>query len=153
MTDEENIIEREMFIAASPETVFRFLVEPALMMRWMGLSHTLDPRPGGVFRVEVSEGNVARGVYTEVVPPRRVVFTWGWEPTSVQGALVAVPPGSSVVEIDLESKDSGTLLHLRHRRLPTTISKIHGERWSHYLTRLATGAQAGGHPPLGAVTE
>ena len=29
-------IEREIFIAASPETVFRFFVEPALMARWFG---------------------------------------------------------------------------------------------------------------------
>ena len=31
-------IEREIFIAAPPETVFRFFVEPALMARWFGSS-------------------------------------------------------------------------------------------------------------------
>jgi uncharacterized protein YndB with AHSA1/START domain len=139
MSGNENAIEREIFIAAAPEAVFRFLVDPALMAEWIGRSHTLDPRPGGVFRVEVSEGNLARGVYTEVVPPRRVVFTWGWEsvPPTV---LAAVPPGSSVVEIDLEATDAGTLLRLRHSRLPPAISGMHGERWSHYLARLATAA-------------
>ena len=39
-------IEREIFIAASPETVFRYFVEPAFMARWFGEQHTLDPRPG-----------------------------------------------------------------------------------------------------------
>ena len=47
-------VEIEIFIAASPETVFGFFVEPALMARWFGHQHTLDPRPGGIFRVEVS---------------------------------------------------------------------------------------------------
>ncbi len=86
MADQETGIECEIFIAATPETVFRFLVDPTLMVDWIGLTHTLDPRPGGVFRVEVSKGNVAGGVYTEVIPARRVVFTWGWE---------SAPPGES----------------------------------------------------------
>lgn len=145
-------IEREIFIAAAPETVFCFLVDPGLMAQWIGLSHTLEPRPGGVFRVEISEGNIARGSYTEVVPPRRVVFTWGWESAPQQAALAAVPPGSSVVEIELESKGGGTLLRLRHSRLPTTISGMHGERWSHYLTRLAV-ACGGSAAKTGPVTE
>src|SRR5215471_9840403 len=98
MTSEETDIEREIFIAAAPETVFRFLVDPTLMADWIGLTHTLEPHPGGMFRVEVSEGNVARGVYTEVIPPRRVVFTWGWESVPSGEPWAAVPAGSSVVE-------------------------------------------------------
>ena len=54
-------IEREIFIGASPETVFRFFVEPAFMVRWFGQRHTLDPRPGGIFRVEVSAANFEIG--------------------------------------------------------------------------------------------
>ena len=65
-------VEREIFIAASPETVFRFFVEPAFMARWFGQRHTLNPCPGGIFRVEVSNGNIAHGTYTEVTPHRRI---------------------------------------------------------------------------------
>ena len=140
MTSEETDIEREIFIAAAPETVFRFLVDPTLMADWIGLTHTLEPHPGGMFRVEVSEGNVARGVYTEVIPPRRVVFTWGWESAPSGEPWAAVPAGSSVVEIDLEAKEAGTLLRLRHRRLPSSSSEMHGERWADYLSRLAAAA-------------
>jgi uncharacterized protein YndB with AHSA1/START domain len=139
MSGERSVIEREIFIAAAPETVFRFLVEPALMARWIGLSHTLEPQPGGLFRVEVSHGHVARGVYTDVVPPRRVAFTWGWEGQDV------LPPGASLVEIDLEPRDGGTLLRLRHSGLPEAAlppfsPARHGERWSAYLARLAAVA-------------
>ncbi len=134
MTGKENAIEREVFIAATPETVFGFLVDPALMARWIGLSHRLDPRPGGLFQVEVSRGNVARGVYTEIEPARRVAFTWGWD--SQDASLAMVPPGASLVEIELEPKDGGTVLRLRHSRLPDAASTIHGERWSLYLGRL-----------------
>jgi uncharacterized protein YndB with AHSA1/START domain len=71
------IIEREIFIAASPETIFPLLIDPALMASWFGLKHSLEPRPGGVFDVQVGPDHRARGVFTEVVPNRRVAFTWG----------------------------------------------------------------------------
>ena len=54
----EREIEREIFIAASPETVFRFFVEPALMARWFGEQHTLDPRPGGIFASTSAPGTL-----------------------------------------------------------------------------------------------
>jgi uncharacterized protein YndB with AHSA1/START domain len=128
-------IEREIFIAASPETVFRFFVEPAFMARWFGQQHTLDPRPGGIFRVEVTGGKVARGAYTEVTPHRGTTFTWGWEGRD------HLPPGQSLVEIELLPKDSGTLLRLRHSGLPTTpeapfTPEEHRKRWANYLARL-----------------
>jgi uncharacterized protein YndB with AHSA1/START domain len=104
------------------------------MARWIGRSHELEPRPGGRFRVEVSNGNIACGRYVEVVAPWRVAFTWGWE--SQEGDLAVLPPGASLVEVDLEVKDSGTLLRLRHSRLPADLAGRHGERWSFYLANL-----------------
>jgi uncharacterized protein YndB with AHSA1/START domain len=129
------IIEREIFIAAPPETVFRFFVEPAFMVRWFGRQHTLDPRPGGIFRVEVNAGKFACGIYREVTPHRRIAFTWGWEGRD------DLPPGRSLVEIELVPKGSGTLLRLRHSGLPTIAEAPftpdeHRRRWSRYLARL-----------------
>jgi uncharacterized protein YndB with AHSA1/START domain len=60
------------------------------MAHWLGTNQHLDPRPGGSFQVEVSPGNVARGVYTEIVPFHRVALTWGWdtqEPTLASSGL------------------------------------------------------------------
>src|SRR6266700_1103547 len=112
MNGDAGILERQIFIDASPETVFSFLVDPQLVARWIGVFHALEPRPGGLFHVEVSRGNVARGEYTEVTPPRRVAFTWGWD--SDDPSLALTPPGASLVEIELEPLDGGTLLRLRH---------------------------------------
>jgi uncharacterized protein YndB with AHSA1/START domain len=134
MPVDTSAIEREIFIALPPEEVFRYLVEPVLMASWIGLSHDLDPRPGGRIRVEVSSGNIASGRYVEVVPPRRVAFTWGWE--SQDPGLALLPPGSSLVEIDLKGKGRGTVLRLRHSRLPANLTDRHGERWSFYLANL-----------------
>lgn len=140
MTGAGGVIERQIFIAAAPETVFDFLVDPKLMSQWFGIRHTLEPQSGGCFYVEVSPGNIARGSYTEVTPPHRIAFTWGWETSDPNLALT--PPGGSLVEIELERMDGGTLLRLRHSGLPDVTIPIHGERWSFYLARLQ-GTSAG----------
>lgn len=105
------------------------------MAEWFGITHILEARPGGTFRVEVSRGNVATGIFTEVTPNRRVAFTWGWE--SADTALSALRPGSSSVQIELEPHPQGTLLRLVHQGLPEDLAEIHDERWEFYLDRLA----------------
>jgi len=77
MSEQRVIVERTVFIDASPETVFGFLVDPAFMAQWIGSFHTLDAKPGGIFRVEFDSGYIALGTFTEIIPHRRVVFTWG----------------------------------------------------------------------------
>ena len=135
MNREQRVIEREVFIAAPPEAVFKFLIDAQLMAHWLGSFQKLDPQPGGIFQVEVSPGNIARGEYTEVVPFRRVAFTWGWN--SLRPDFAALRPGTSLVEIELEPQAGGTRLRLRHSRLPDELRPIHGERWSAYLNHLA----------------
>ena len=73
--NESDAVEREVRIAARPETIFPFLVEPEKMMRWKGISAELDPRPGGIYRVDVTGRDIPRGEYVEVTPHSRVVFT------------------------------------------------------------------------------
>ena len=114
--------------------MFGFLVDPSLMAEWFGISHVLEARPGGTFRVEVSQGNVAIGVFTEVTPDRRIAFTWGWE--SADTALAALKPGASLVEIDLHPQGVGTLLRLTHVGLPKKLENLDAERWAVYLGRL-----------------
>ena len=75
MPDQSDVVEREVRIAARPETIFPFFTDPAKMVRWKGVHATLDPRPGGIYRVDVTGRDVARGEYVEVVPYTRVVFT------------------------------------------------------------------------------
>ena len=110
------------------------------MVRWKGLRATLDPRPGGVYQVDINGEDVARGAYVEIVANRRVVFTWGWE-----GDRHGVPPGTSRVEVSLIPDGDGMIVRVTHRDLPPETRKPHGEGWQHYLARLATVA-AGGDP-------
>jgi uncharacterized protein YndB with AHSA1/START domain len=145
-TAELGSIERELAIAASPETIWEFLVDPDKATQWMGTSASFDPVPGGEYRVEVLPGVIASGAFVELDPPHRLVYTFGWEPGS-HGAN-DVPPGSTTVEIELVPDGAGTTLRFRHLGLPTARStEQHGHGWEHYLARLSVCA-AGGDPGL-----
>jgi len=45
------VVTRTIHIAASPETVFAFLIDPLKMRQWKGINATLSPYPGGQFQV------------------------------------------------------------------------------------------------------
>jgi uncharacterized protein YndB with AHSA1/START domain len=146
---EATCVVRELTIAARPETVWEFLVDPGKAERWMGVRAFLEPRPGGEYRVDVVPGHTASGTFVELDPPRRLVFTWGWEPGE-DGSAASVPPGSSTIEIELEPDGAGTRLRFTHGNLPTAESaEKHAVGWDHYLPRLVTAAAGGdpGHDP------
>ena len=141
-TSERTSVEREIEIAASPETVWELLTDQNEATRWMGQTAAFDLRPGGGYRVEVVPGHTASGEFVEIDPPRRLVYTWGWE----EGSVDAVPPGSTTVEFELVPSPAGTLLRFHHRDLPgdeSASSHTHG--WDHYFARLQLVA-GGGDP-------
>src|SRR4051794_32838055 len=92
---------RELSIEARPETVWEFLVDPEKAKRWMGIEASFAAEPGGLYQVTPVPGHTAKGEFVELDRPRRLVFTWGWEPGE-DGTASTVPSGSSTIEIDLE---------------------------------------------------
>jgi uncharacterized protein YndB with AHSA1/START domain len=129
-------VEREVRIRARPETIFPFFTDPELMVRWMGTTVEVDPRPGGIYRVEVDGSHIARGEFVEVSSPERVIFSWGWESTDSP-----VRPGSSTVEVTLVPDGEHTIVRLVHSDLPSTDSAdAHSTGWEHYLPRLELAA-------------
>jgi uncharacterized protein YndB with AHSA1/START domain len=138
-------IVKEIYIDAPPSVVFQFLTDPKKMIRWMGLRAEIDPKPGGIYRVEPNGRDVIRGEYLEVVQDSRVVFTWGFE-----GGGYHVAAGSSRVEIDLTREGKGTRLRLVHRELPPEARERHDAGWGHYLGRLKTVSEGGevGRDPM-----
>jgi uncharacterized protein YndB with AHSA1/START domain len=143
-TTDTAVYERTLSIAASPETVWEFFVDPDKLRRWKGIDAELEPRPGGVYRCEVIPGHTALGEFVELDPPRRLVFTWGWD------GQEAVPPGTSTIEVELTPEGEGTSVRFVHKDLPNAeqvASHAHG--WDHYLDRLevaATGGDPGKDP-------
>lgn len=126
-------VQREIEIAARPETVWKLLVQPKELTRWMGETAVLDIREGGKYRVEVVPGQFVVGEYRVVDPPRRLVHTWGWD---VEGN--AVRPGTTTVTFKLRRRADGTThLVLTHSDLLTIgAAGSHSRGWGHYLDRL-----------------
>jgi uncharacterized protein YndB with AHSA1/START domain len=139
---ETSLFEREIRVEAEPETVFPFFTDPEKMVRWIGLGATLDPRPGGVFSLNTIGDFFFVGEYLAVEPHSRITFTWGYgnfpdEPNPL-------PPGSSIVEVELVPDGEATIVRLTHR-IPAELADFHAMGWEHYLARLAVVA-AGGDP-------
>jgi len=135
------VVRRETHIPAPPAAVFALLTDPQKILRWMGTEANVEPEPGGLYLVNVTGARNARGAFREVVPVHRLAYSFGWEGSE------EVPPGSSLVEIDLMDRPpDGTLLRLTHTGLPTAQQCAgHLEGWTNYLNRLAVAA-GGGDP-------
>jgi len=139
--NEPLIVRRETQIAASPATVFAFLTDPEKIVGWIGVEATAETHPGGLYLLKGVGGDharVARGAFREVVPVHRLAYTFGWEGGQ------EVPPGSSLIEIDLIERDGGTLLRMTHSGLPDAAQcAAHDTGWAHYLDRLTIAAGGG----------
>jgi uncharacterized protein YndB with AHSA1/START domain len=106
-------------LKAAPEKVYQAWTQPDQMMLWWGstphnnrktIAET-DLRVGGRFRVQYwgqnDEHHSVSGVYREVVPNRKLVFSWAWQST---------PERESQVTIDLNPLSEGTMLTLTHEQ-------------------------------------
>lgn len=137
--DVPNGLGYELRIDAPPDVVWRYWVEPERMVRWMGAIATLDPRPGGAFRIDYGQGDTIAGEYLEVDEPRRLSLRWAWESTD------PVEAAPSRIEVELDAMDGGqaTLLRLRHLELTAPSRASHDEGWRYFLPRLIDAAGSG----------
>jgi uncharacterized protein YndB with AHSA1/START domain len=144
---DKDAVVHEVLLRVTPEEAFEMLVDPSRLIRWIGLSAELDPRPGGVFRFEVMSGQYCEGRYVVVERPHRVALAWGWV-----DPLMGVPPGSSRVEITLRparGNQRATLLRLTHSRLSPDARPLHDDGWTRFLVRLTAvveGREPGPYP-------
>ena len=118
--DESLIVRRETQVAAPPATVFAFLTDPQKILSWMGAEADTDAHPGGLYLVKDiagRPGRTARGEFREVVPVHRLAYSFGWDDDA------NVPPGSSLVEIDLMERNGGTLVRMTHTGLPNAYER------------------------------
>jgi uncharacterized protein YndB with AHSA1/START domain len=129
---------KEIYIDAPPDVVFSFLTDAEKMVRWMGLTAEIEPKAGGVYRLNPNGREFIRGTYLEVITNSRIVFTWGWEEPGAR-----IPAGSTTVEITLQREGTGTRVRLVHRGLPADRRENHDLGWTHYLSRLKIASEGG----------
>ncbi|MGE0715695.1 MAG: SRPBCC domain-containing protein [Alphaproteobacteria bacterium] len=137
-TDTRPSLTLERRFAAAPDAVFAAWTDPAKVSRWFGpervvrVEPEMDLRPGGRWRFALwtsdGEQHAVGGVYREVVPGRRLVFTWAWQST---------PERESLVTVEVKPDGAGTLLTLVHAQLfDDETRERHGHGWTGSLDKL-----------------
>ena len=118
-------------LAAAPERVWAAFTEPASLAAWFWPAQlspvvSAEVRVGGAYRIE-GTGMAVSGVYLEVKPLRRLVFSWRWDGDDIE----------SVVTLEFEGSDGKTVLSVRHDRLATEEERDnHAQGWNDCLDRL-----------------
>jgi uncharacterized protein YndB with AHSA1/START domain len=102
---------------AAPSKVFSAWTDPEKVKHWMGpgevkvLRVESDARTGGRYRwvmqAPSGEEHDVSGVYREVIPNEKLVFTWAWKST---------PERESLVTVTFKADGDGTLMTLMHEQ-------------------------------------
>ncbi|AEV83685.1 activator of HSP90 ATPase [Actinoplanes sp. SE50] len=142
---EQGIIEREIFIEATPEVVFEVVSSPEHLKGWWPDDADYEARPGSEGTITFGDcsagGKVVQFAVVDARPPRTFSFRWthpaGEPPTAGNSLLVT---------FELTPSGGGTLLRMtetgfRERGWSQAIAEqeyrehVHG--WGIFLPRLA----------------
>lgn len=124
-------LDRSVVIQAKPETVFRFFTDSERWAKWWGAGSSIEARAGGKVLIRNPGGMEALGEVLEVLPPERIVFTYGFATGK------PIPAGSSRVTISLEPCEDGTRLHLLHEFPESAVRDDHVQGWRYQLSLFA----------------
>ena len=127
--------------AAPREVVFGAFTEADVFKQWWGPKSMtcpaaeIDPRPGGRFYAEMlspeGDTHIIEGVFQEVTPPSRLVFTWAWQ----QGEYADL---ETLVTLEFDDHDGETELRLTHEKLADERARErHSQGWSSSFDCLA----------------
>jgi uncharacterized protein YndB with AHSA1/START domain len=137
----DRVLEIKRLIPAPPERVFEYWTDPDMLARWFGPegydipTRDLDVRPGGkwrtVLRTADGELRTVSGVYNAIEPPRRLVFTWGWDDDH------GVRGHETEVTVTLDPTPGGTRLRLVQQVFQSAeMRNLHNGGWSSSFNKL-----------------
>jgi uncharacterized protein YndB with AHSA1/START domain len=124
----------------APEKVWRAWTDPQALKQWWGPGGPeavslvqLDVRVGGRFRILFGgprgDEHEVQGTYREVVPNRRLAFTWTWPRTT--------PERESLVTITFNAAGGGTELDFVHaQHFDEKVRDGHLQGWSEAFVKL-----------------
>jgi uncharacterized protein YndB with AHSA1/START domain len=140
-TAEKTSLEIIRFINAAPARVYKAWTDPAELQRWFGpedvrtIKIDADVRVGGKYRWDLlkqdGEEWACLGEYRELVPGKKIVFTWKWDDDE------SWENHNSIVTVEFSARDGGTEVKLTHEQLPSEESRDrHNQGWNSVLDRL-----------------
>jgi len=130
-------------VPASPDRAFAAWTDEAQLATWWwpqlaGTTYDVDAREGGRFEISSPAiGATVSGVYTEVDPPRRLVFTWCWRDEGEP-----VPEVEDVVVVTFERQEAATLVTVAHTSSEHVPDGGAEQGWNDVLNRLVRAYDA-----------
>ncbi len=123
---------------APAEKIYAAWTDPTQIVKWFGpdagpvTRADIDLRVGGTFtiafRTEDGERHQVGGIYREVVPNEKLVFTWAWH---------TMPERESLVTITVRPDGEGCILTLLHEQFFDEAARDgHRRGWSGSLDKL-----------------
>jgi uncharacterized protein YndB with AHSA1/START domain len=122
------------------QEVFEAWTDPEALMTWFGgvraktLTAAVDLRVGGAYRLTMQSGpetGTVEGLYREVDPPERLVYTWRWNRPEIDGGR------QSLVTVEFRDRDGATEVVITHAGIETEESfAFHTRGWAASLERL-----------------
>jgi uncharacterized protein YndB with AHSA1/START domain len=134
-------LEIKRLIKAPRDRVYAAWTDPAQLKEWWGPESVrtrnlvADARVGGKYRWDLTnpegEEMTVFGEYRELVPGKKIVFTWKWDDDENWDQH------NSVVTVEFSDRDGGTEVRLVHEKLPSEDSRDrHTEGCNSVLGRL-----------------
>jgi uncharacterized protein YndB with AHSA1/START domain len=152
--DDATLILKRM-LNATPERAFQAWTSPEHIQQWMRPDPgtavpiaSMDLRVGGKFRIQMKmpdgEYFTAVGVFREVTPPTRLVYTWDWEKDGSGTEFGETENKPSLVTIEFIKRGKQTELVLTHSRLATVETRdSHARGWEKIVASFAKTVDQG----------
>jgi len=149
--EKENIkLQLTRIFDAPREIVFEAWTDQNQFAQWFGAaacdgatleSVKVNARVGGKYRLQVrrpdGEFFTSVGVYREVKPPERLVFTWAFEKDGSGDEFGEVEPPEMLVTLEFKARGKQTELTLTHEKFASVESRDrHNDGWNRCLNEL-----------------
>jgi uncharacterized protein YndB with AHSA1/START domain len=138
-SDDTTVLKITRILNATRQEVFAAWTDPASVKQWLCPEEAsvvrveLDVRVGGAFRIDMQDQDdyvIHTGIYREIKPPERLVFTWVSKYTQHRETLVTV---------ELFERVDKTELVLTQVQLPNEEARQrHAFGWTSIVAHLAT---------------
>lgn len=136
-------VEVSKLISAPVEKVFKAWIDPALMSKWFysgdvnaGMRFEQDVRVGGKYRIdsptcEEGKGASMSGIYKEIVPNKKLVFTW-------TNSSQEFPANDTLVTVEFVAKGDSTEVIIKHTNfVAQATAERHNMGWTALIEKLA----------------
>jgi uncharacterized protein YndB with AHSA1/START domain len=144
MNPDDHPYEQSVVVNAIPQAVFRALTDAEVLQRWFPTRAQTDPRAGGPYSyawdfADAAQNGTQNGHYVEVVPGRKVSYTWEAGQTD---------PRQTLVTFVIEPDENGTRVGLAHTGFGPgqpggQMRDHHAGPWGFYMSNLKTFLETG----------